>query len=81
MTQSLKTSLIPAGWSPEQALAVYECLQQLTHLVWERYQFQIVDLLDPIDAYPQCPLTPHPQPTQTDLFDPGTESFNDDPPF
>ncbi len=65
----------------ESVIAVYEGLQQLTHLVWERYQFQIIDLLDPSDAYPQCSLTPQPQPTQTDLFDLGFESFSDEPPF
>ncbi len=81
MTQHLKTSLIPSYWSPEQALAVYQCLQQLTDLVWERYQLQIIDLLGPLDTDPQSPLTPYPQPTQTDLFDLDPESFNDDPPF
>ncbi len=81
MTQHLKTSLIPPYWSPEQALAVYQCLQQLTDLVWERYQLQIIDLLGPLDASPQSSLTPYPQPAQTDLFDPGSELFNDDPPF
>ena len=28
---------VPAHWSPEQALAVLECLQALREAVWARY--------------------------------------------
>jgi hypothetical protein len=37
------TPLIPADWSPEQALAVYELLDVLRERVWDRYQEQIID--------------------------------------
>ena len=82
MTDPLNTSPIPAYWSPEQALAVYECLQQLTDLVWERYQLQIIDLLGP-DADPQHHTLPCPSSAQSDLFDsdPACVDLNDDPPF
>ena len=31
---------VPAHWSPEQALAVLECLQALREAVWARYGSQ-----------------------------------------
>ena len=37
--------IIPDDWSPEQALAVFELLDDLRHIIWERYQLQIQELL------------------------------------
>jgi hypothetical protein len=35
--------LIPDYWSPEQALAVYEFLDELRERVWDRYGEQITE--------------------------------------
>jgi len=32
---------VPAHWSPEQALAVFECLQALRHALWIAYGAQV----------------------------------------
>ena len=37
--------IIPADWSPEQALAMFELLNDLQHQIWAHYQLQILDLL------------------------------------
>jgi hypothetical protein len=37
--------IIPDDWSPEQALAVIELLDDLRHIIWERYQLQLQDLM------------------------------------
>ena len=34
-------SLIPRHWTPEQALAVFECLQVLRHALWDAYGQQV----------------------------------------
>lgn len=53
---------IPQHWSPEQALAVWECLENLAWLIWDRYQVQLIDLiqpnLDPDDTAQPDPLDP-----------------------
>jgi hypothetical protein len=36
---------IPATWTPEQALAVWELLDQMRETIWARYGFQLQDLL------------------------------------
>jgi hypothetical protein len=36
---------IPAPWTPEQALAVYELLDELRERIWEIYGFRLQDLL------------------------------------
>ena len=61
---------IPRHWSPEQALAVFDFLDQICTLVWTRYQAQIIDHLG-LPAH-----TDHPR--QLDLFDPDPD---DDLPF
>jgi hypothetical protein len=59
---------IPEHWNAEQALAVFDFLDQLCALIWTRYQQQIIEHLGlPVD-------TEHPR--QLDLFGP-----NDDLPF
>ncbi len=37
--------IIPDDWSPEQALAMVELLDDLRHVIWERYQLQLQELL------------------------------------
>lgn len=59
---------IPEDWSPEQALAVYQLLTDLSHQLWERYQLQLIPLLqserDALDHTPQLALfEPHDEPT------------------
>jgi len=34
---------IPAYWTPEQALAVVELLDELRELIWAHYQMQLLD--------------------------------------
>ena len=36
---------LPTDWSPEQAVAVFETLDDLRELVWARYGLQIQQLL------------------------------------
>ena len=35
------TPLVPRPWTPEQALAVFECLQALRHALWDVYGTQV----------------------------------------
>lgn len=65
---AMSTLRIPQGWSPEQALAVWELLDAITQCVWERYDVQLVELIRD-DLYGD-------DTSQLDLFDP-----NDTIPF
>jgi hypothetical protein len=56
------TFSLPEHWSPAQALAVWELLQELADRVWERYDQQLLALIR--EEY--GPADPH----QPDLFDP-----------
>ena len=38
---STATALIPQHWTPEQALAVFECLQLLRQALWDAYGPQV----------------------------------------
>ena len=38
----LPNPILPDDWSPEQALAVYELLDQLRDRVWDRYHEQLI---------------------------------------
>ena len=38
---STAASLIPRHWTPEQALAVFECLQLLRQALWDSYGLQV----------------------------------------
>ena len=62
------TLLLPDYWTPQQALAVYELLNELTEAIWNHYQIPMIELLtsdlDPDNT------------SQLDLFD-----FNDTIPF
>ena len=37
--------ILPDDWTPEQALAVFELLDDLRELIWTHYQIPIQDLL------------------------------------
>jgi len=48
---------IPDYWTPEQALAVYELLDELRECILSRYDMQIMDALREESA-PSAPLEP-----------------------
>ena len=59
---------IPDHWSAQEALAVYELLNDIAEQIWERYDLQIIELLHPeLDRNDD---------EQLDLFD-----FNEDIPY
>jgi hypothetical protein len=58
----MTTVQIPQHWSPEQALAVWEFLDELSGRVWNRYELQLTELL-------HADLEQDDD-TQPDLFDP-----------
>ena len=62
------TLLLPDYWTPQQALAVYELLNELTEAIWNHYQIPMIELLT---ADLDLDNT-----SQLDLFD-----FNDTIPF
>jgi hypothetical protein len=43
---------IPVTWTAEQALAVWEMLDQLREKIWARYSNQLQDLLAEQRSYP-----------------------------
>ena len=53
---------VPDHWSAEQALAVWELFDAVTRRVWERYEVQLIKLI-------QADLGQNDDP-QLDLFDP-----------
>ncbi len=62
------TLQLPDHWTPEQALAVYELLNDLADAIWSRYEIPLTELLAPdVDPYDE---------SQPDLFD-----FEDPLPF
>ena len=49
-TLSLRTPLaIPAYWTPEQARAVIELLDELRDVIWANYGLQVIDEYSPHD--------------------------------
>ena len=59
---------LPEHWTPEQALAVYELLNDLADAIWRCYEIPLTELLAP-EIYPN-------DGSQPDLFD-----FDDPLPF
>jgi len=43
---------IPVTWTPEQALAVWEMLDELREKIWARYSWQLQDVLAEQQSYP-----------------------------
>ena len=56
--------IIPTDWSPEQALAAFELLQDLTERIWTRYALDIQALLQQDQCFdtnvPDDPNPDHP---------------------
>ncbi len=52
---------VPDGWTPEQALAVYEMLHELAEAIWDRYQMPLIERL--------APPCHDKDPAQQELFD------------
>ena len=42
---TMTTIQIPNHWSAEQALAVWELLDELARCVWDRYELQLIELI------------------------------------
>ena len=61
--------IIPTDWSPEQALATFELVQDLTERIWARYALDIQALL----RHDHCLDTNVPDDTQ--------DTDTDHPPF
>ena len=59
-TATLRT--LPDTWTPEQALAIFDLLTDLTNAIWQSYQPELLSLVDP-----RFHTDPDRQP---DLFDP-----------
>ena len=59
---ALRTLELPDDWSPEQALAVWELLNELAERVWARYEIPLLELI-------RADLQPEHDPNQADLFD------------
>lgn len=57
---------VPAYWTSEQALAVYELLDELRALIWAHYETKLIDELREIQT-----------PSRSDQSD----APDDDPPF
>lgn len=36
---------IPDHWTPEQALAVYELIDEIRDAIWSRYQISLIELM------------------------------------
>lgn len=72
---------IPTHWSPEQALAVCEYLQQLSEQIWAYYRLPLIDLLGPLAEQTRRPTSPSSRPQQIDLFESHAADFDDDWPF
>ncbi|WP_260296060.1 hypothetical protein [Sedimenticola hydrogenitrophicus] len=36
---------IPDYWTPEQALAVYELIDEIRDAIWSRYQISLIELM------------------------------------
>lgn len=74
-------SPIPRHWSPEQALAVCEYLQQLSEQIWAYYRLPLIDLIGPLAEQTLRPTAPPSRPEQIDLFESEQADFDDELPF
>lgn len=71
---------IPTHWSPEQALAVCEYLQQLSEHIWEHYHGSLIDLIGPRAEQVLRPRPLPRYPEQIELFE-INDTDDDDLPF
>jgi hypothetical protein len=60
--RELFTLHLPDHWTPAEALAVYEFLNELTEAIWNRYEAALIEQLRSDHDYGNPP--------QPDLFDP-----------
>ncbi len=60
---ALRTIEIPVYWSPEQALAVWELLNEMADRIWECHKVKLVELI-------RADLEHEHDDNQLDLFDP-----------
>ena len=60
---ALRTIEIPEYWSPEQALAVWELLNEMANRIWACHEVELVELI-------RADLEHEHDDTQLDLFDP-----------
>ena len=67
----IKACTIPDYWTPEQALAVYELLSDLSNIVWDAYREALMRC---------CQQTMGELPSEADL-DNTDPDFNDEIPF
>ena len=72
---------VPTHWSPEEALAVCEYLQQLSEQIWAHYRLPIIDLIGPLAEQALRPNSPPARSAQIDLFRTAPPDFDDDLPF
>jgi hypothetical protein len=60
---------IPVTWTPEQALAVFELLDDLREKIWEIYNLRLQDLLREQQQSPSLDHSDDPlSPTQSEPF-------------
>ena len=62
----MPTVNIPDHWSPEEALAVYEFIQDLLESIWGYYDLRLIELLQSQRIYET-------DRSQLDLFQPNDE--------
>lgn len=55
---------IPACWTPEQALAVFDLVDQLRDKIWDRYNLQLQEFLQEQQSSSACD---HPLDRQAEL--------------
>jgi hypothetical protein len=55
---------LPVTWTPEQALAVWEMLDELREKIWVRYSRQLQDMLAEQQS---CPVLDHPYGDASDI--------------
>jgi hypothetical protein len=49
---------VPAYWTPEQALAVVELLDDLRELIWAHYDVRLIELIQAERVGPQTKIAP-----------------------
>jgi hypothetical protein len=72
---------VPTHWSPEQALAVCEYLQQLSEQIWAHYRLPMIELIGPVAEQALRPTSPSAHPAPIDRWRTAPPDFDDDLPF
>jgi hypothetical protein len=58
---------IPAYWTPEEALAVVELLDDLRELIWAHYDVRLIELIQSQHAGPENESGPSANPDNVDF--------------